>query len=329
MLKTLLRPAMIFIPFTLGVLCPDAAGFSFLIRWFLIVMFYLIALRIHVSEMKPRKWHWLLLLVNILIGLGGYSLFHFAGREDLALAAFFVGITPTANAAPVVMSFMNGRIGYMVTGFAVSNLGISAALVLLLPLVTGNHTFVFVRDIIISLLQVIALPLTAAFLTRKIYPPAEKWSGKCKMFSFSLWSCMLFIMASVASSFLRSNPQISKLVIVEIALISMVICILNFLIGGLIVPHRIRRESSQLLGQKNTSFTLFMALAFANPLAAMGPVFYVFCHNFWNALQMFHYDRHRNQKSLPLHRKIQIRNARARDRRAKELRKIRKERNAA
>ena len=329
MLKALLRPAMIFIPFTLGVLCPGAAGSSFLIRWCLIAMFYLIALRIHAADMRPRKWHWLLLLVNILIGIGSYTLFHFAGREDLALAAFFVGITPTANAAPVVMSFLNGRIGYMVTGFAITNLGISAALVLLLPLVTGNHTFVFVRDIVVSLLQVIALPLTAAFLTRKFYPPAEKWPGKCKMFSFSLWSCTLFIIASVASSFLRSNPQISKLVIVEIALISLAICILNFSIGGLIVPHRIRRESSQLLGQKNTSFTLFMALSFANPLAAMGPASYIFWHNLWNALQMFLYDRHRDQKSLPIHRKIQIRTVHARKRRLKGLRKLRKKRNAA
>lgn len=324
MIKNLLRPAMIFIPFTLGVLCPGVSRFSFLIRWCLIVMFYLIALRIHVSEMKPKKWHWVLLLVNILIGICGYSLFHFAGREDLALAAFFVGITPTANAAPVVMSFLNGRVGYMVSGFAVTNLGISAALVVLLPLITGNHTFAFVKDIVFSLFQVIVIPLTAAFITRKIYPPAEKWPGKCKMFSFSLWSCTLFIMASVASSFLRSNPQISKLVIAEIALISMALCILNFSIGGLVVPRRIRRESSQLLGQKNTTFTLFLALEFANPLAAMGPAFYVLWHNLWNALQMFLYDRHRNQKSLPIHRKIRIRTSRAREHRLLELRRMRK-----
>jgi len=326
MLKNLLRPAMIFIPFVLGGIFPEVSRFSFLIRWILIVMFFMICLQIKVSNLKPQKWHWLLLLENIAIGLGGYYLFHLTGHENLALAAFFVGITPTANAAPVVMAFLNGRVAYVVSGFVVTNLGVSAALVILLPLVTGNYSFGFVRDIVISLLQIIGIPFAAAFVTRKLYPDAKKWPGKCKMFSLFLWSCTLFIIAGVACSFLRSNPQVSKFVIVEIALISMVICILNFWLGGRLVPHRLKRESSQLLGQKNTTFTLFLALVFANPLVAMGPVFYVFWHNLWNALQMFRYDRHRNQRFLPIHEKIQIRFSRQRRKRLRMLKDSRRER---
>ena len=42
MKKTLLRPAMIVGPLALGMLFPAAAGLSFLIRWLLIGMLFLV-----------------------------------------------------------------------------------------------------------------------------------------------------------------------------------------------------------------------------------------------------------------------------------------------
>ena len=42
--------------------------------------------------------------------------------------------------------------------------------------------------------------------------------------------------------------------------------------------------------------TLYLAMTFASPLAALGPTFYVICHNTWNACQLFMYDR--KQKKL-------------------------------
>lgn len=323
MLKNLIRPGMIFIPFVLGAIFPDVGKLSFLIRWLLIVMFYMVCLQIKIRNLKPQKWHWYLLLANLGIGLGGYYIFHFAGNEQLALAAFFVGITPTANAAPVVMAFLNGRVAYVVSGFVITNLGVSLSLVGLLPLVTGNTSLGFVADIVKSLLLIIGLPALMALITRKLFPDSTKWPGKCKTFSLFLWSCTLFIIAGEAFTFLETNPHVSPMIIAEIALVSMCICILNFWLGGFLVPHRIKRESSQLLGQKNTTFTLYLALTFVNPLIAMGPIFYVFWHNVWNALQMFLYDRHRNQRALPLHVKIRVRTAAQRRRKLKMLRRKR------
>ena len=51
---------------------------------------------------------------------------------------------------------------------------------------------------------------------------------------------------------------------------------------------------SQLLGQKNTTFTMYLALQYAGALVAMGPIFYILWHNTWNAYQMYQYDRRRN-----------------------------------
>ncbi len=59
------------------------------------------------------------------------------------------------------------------------------------------------------------------------------------------------------------------------------------MIGG----REFAREASQSLGQKNTSFTIYLALTYANPLVALGPTCYVLWHNLWNSWQL-HQSRH-------------------------------------
>ncbi len=291
MLKTLVRPSMIFIPFILGLLFPGAHQLSWLIRWLLIGMLYLVCLSLEPRQLKPQPQHWKLLICNILMGLIPFGVLRLLGWPELALAAFFIGLAPTANSAPVIMSFLNGRPGFVVTSFVVTNLGISAALLVLLPLVTGNASLVFVGNVIKILLLVIALPAGAAALTRWIYPAAKQWKAKCRNVSFAAWSLMLFIIAADAGYFFRHNPDVSKVLVLEIAVLSLVLCVVNFIVGGLLGGRRLARECSQALGQKNTSFIIFIAITFANPLVALGPVFYVLWHNSWNALQMFRYDR--------------------------------------
>ena len=294
--KNLIRPGLIFIPFVLGALFPAVGEYAFLIRWLLMVMFYFVCLQIKLRQLRPQPCHWRLLAANLGVGVGAYWLLRALGFEQLALAAFFTGITPTANAAPVVMAFLHGRVGFVVSGFVITNLGVALGLVGLLPLVTGNHSFGFVLDILWTLLVVIGVPALAAWLTRKVHPAAEGWPGRCKTFSLVLWSCTLLIIAGEACTFLRENPDLSWWLILGIALSSGLICALNFRLGAALAPRKYRRECSQLLGQKNTTLTLFLALHFVNPLTALGPTFYVFCHNLWNAIQLFRYDRHRNRR---------------------------------
>ena len=81
-----------------------------------------------------------------------------------------------------------------------------------------------------------------------------------------------------------------------IALVSFLLCAVNFTLGKMLGGKEFSRESSQTLGQKNTTLTIFLALSFGTPESALGPVFYVLWHNLWNAFQMFRYD---NQKTNP------------------------------
>ena len=303
MWRIFIRPAMIFIPFGLGIALQTIFRFSWevggvnlsvwCIRCALMAMFLQICLRINLDELKPKLAHFKILFWNVFMGVVPYLILKCAGFEILALAAFFAGISPTANAAPVVMGFLEGRVGFVLTGFAITNLAVDILLVAILPLISGAPSAGFAYAVFSQLFIVAGIPIIIASILRKIYAPIKFYSAKLAAFNFSLWSFSLFVIASKTAEFFASSPQIPKLITLEIAIVSLLICAANFAIGRLFISKKFSRESSQTLGQKNTALTIFLALVFGGEnaaLAALGPTFYVLWHNVWNALQMYRHD---------------------------------------
>ena len=82
---------MTFLAFALGFACPAAHQLNWLIRWLLVGMLYMVCLQLKFRELKLKRSHFKLLAANLLMGIVPYFLLHWAGREDWALAAFFVG----------------------------------------------------------------------------------------------------------------------------------------------------------------------------------------------------------------------------------------------
>jgi BASS family bile acid:Na+ symporter len=72
----------------------------------------------------------------------------------------------------------------------------------------------------------------------------------------------------------------------QIAVTSLLVCAAGFALGRVIGGREFAREASQSLGQKNTTFTIYLALTYASPLVALGPTFYVVWHNLWNSWQL-------------------------------------------
>lgn len=304
MLNIFLRPAMIFIPFLLGICFPQAHVLNdpplHLVKWFLCIMVFTACLQLDFKQLKPRKEHLTIVILNLAMGILPYFLLKFLipSHPVYAITAFFVGITPTATAAPVVVSFLNGRTGFALTGFTITNLFIALSLIFLLPMVTGNFTLDFIWSVTDTLIRVIGFPFLAAILIRKCYPPAKELPKKYKLFSFSLWSFCLFILAAIARNHFLENPEESVTQVLLIGLISLVICVCNFTFGRIFSRKKFSRESSQILGQKNTTLTLYLALHYAGPLVAVGTIFYILWHNLWNAWQMYEYDKRKWKKKF-------------------------------
>jgi BASS family bile acid:Na+ symporter len=101
-----------------------------------------------------------------------------------------------------------------------------------------------------------------------------------------MWVTAIFLITANASDFIRQHAETPHRVLLQIALASLLVCIANFSVGRWIGGREFSREASQSLGQKNTTFTIYLALTYASPVVALGPTCYVIWHNLWNSWQL-------------------------------------------
>ncbi len=286
MILGLSRTAAIVLALLLGALVPAADAWSGALRWLVMIMLFPVFLEFTWSRAALQRSHGWLLVANILTAFAGWALGRLIGGPEVGLAGFFAGLSPTATAAAVVMSFLGGEIGYVITAFMITNLGIAVLTPLLLPLVLPAGTAVSTAGVVGSVTLVVFVPLVLARIVRWLVPAAAGWPPRLRNPIFLLWAFVIFLVAAHASHFLRSLPALPLGPLAGILGTSAAVCAANFALGSAIGAPRFRREASQALGQKNTAFTIYLALAYASPLAALGPTFYVVWHNLWNSWQL-------------------------------------------
>lgn len=273
-----------------GTLFPQAQSLSAYIPYLLVTMLFFAYLDISISRSSFQPSIFVLLFANMALPFLVFFLLRWVD-VDLALVGFITAVTPTAIAAPVLMSFLRGRVDYVVTAMLLTNIGIAIVIPFALPLVAGSSAEVSTREILPQVLLVMFVPLLLAGLARLLPAGTRALIKKGKTVTFPIWLLVLFAVTSKASAFIQSNAAVSGWLLVEIALISLVICSVNFGVGGWIGGPAFHREASQALGQKNNSFTIWIALTYLNPLVALGPTFYVVYHNLYNGFQLIENER--------------------------------------
>lgn len=194
---------------------------------------------------------------------------------------------PTATAAPVVMGLLGGSVEFMLTALLVTNGVICILLPFILPMVVGQGGFEIYVNVAQNIALVMLLPLVLALAARRFYPRAIAWPRKLKDVTFGVWVVILVLIAANASHDISSRAGISERVLEQIGALSLLICALNFGLGHLLGGRARSAECSQALGQKNTTLSIYLALTYSNPIAALGPTFYVLWHNLWNAWQLY------------------------------------------
>jgi len=277
----------------LGALLPQFHAFSFLIQYLLMVMLFFSFLDIEFkAQMFQRSVLWVL-LANIAVAFISYAALA-SFDITLAMAAFLTAIAPTAIAAPVIIGFIKGEIEYVVAAVLVTNISNALIIPLALPFLLGAGIQISIREVLQPVLIVMFVPLILARIVSHLSPKTKDFIYKGKSYSFAIWLLNLFIISANASNFLRNENPNSTFTLVIIALISLVICIVNFGLGALLGGRRNWQEASQSLGQKNLSFVIWIALTFINPLVAMGPTFYILYHHLYNSWSIYQFEKRRN-----------------------------------
>ncbi len=276
-----------------GVFVPQAHALAFLIQHLLMIMLFFAFLDLDLKPRPSQKGVFWILLANVGIAFAVYGVLAPFDLQ-LALAAFLTAISPTAISSPVIVGFIKGDIEYIIASVILTNITVALILPIALPNLTGTTMQISVLDVLQSVVIVMFIPLVLTQLVKKLPADSQSFLRKGKALSLPLWLFTLFIVSAKASDFLWNENTASLGTLLDIALVSLVIAVLNFGIGVLLGrPHR-WRESGQALGQKNLSFTIWIALTFVNPLVAMGPIFYIIYHHIYNSWLIYDFEKKRS-----------------------------------
>ena len=273
-----------------GVLLPQLHVLSFLVRYLLMIMLFLSFLDLQIQPSTFRQGVWRVLVANLAVAFLAYALLSFFDHK-LALTGFLTGIAPTATASPVLVGFVGGQVPFVVASVLLTNIAVALVVPLVLPGLLGADLQISTWQVLQPVLVVMFVPLILARLVKLFPVPVQDVIRSAKRYNFAVWLFNLLIISANASDFIRSQQANSLLTLGQIALVSFLLCVLNFALGGLISKSGFRQESSQALGQKNITFVIWIALTFINPMAAMGPTFYILYHNLYNSWQIYRFEQ--------------------------------------
>lgn len=292
------RTFFLLFAFLIGAFIPWFSNLKVLLSSFIIYMLIPVFLRLELTAETFTRKHLAIVGANLtfpflvwwLVGL-------ITGCNDLALCGFFIAVAPTATGAAVVMGLIGGNVSFTVTGFVLTNLAVSALLPLALPLITTGVEVgplvweVFIRVVIVTIVPaVIALALTL-WLGRK---HAIRLGERLSPSTFYVWILIVIVVASISVGLMHDPANgITPLDAIHVGILSLILAVIMFTLGYLIGWPIYPRECSQLLGQKNTSYAIYIAIALNNPIVVLGPALYVFFHNTWNGIQIALADRRR------------------------------------
>jgi len=292
-LRTYDKVIALLLMMVLGGMLPQFQALSFLVQYLLMAMLFFAFLDIEIRPGSFQKGVLWILVANVALGFLSYWLLSFVDLT-LALAAFMTAIAPTAISSPVIIRLIEGRVEYLVAAVLLTNLSMSLVVPVALPALVGHVARISVWEVLQLVLLAMFVPLILARLARALPQGAQGLLRRGKPLSFPLWLLNLFIISAKAADFLRNHLTASVGTLAAIALVSLAICIVNFGVGAWLGGPAYWQEASQALGQKNTSFTIWIALTFINPLVAMGPTFYVLYHNLYNSWQIYRFEKQRS-----------------------------------
>lgn len=267
---------------------------------FMFLILFITFCKVDFRKLLPVRWHLAIGLQQVVLAsLLTLLLVHcdFSRQTVVILQAILVCVIgPCAAAAAVITTKLGGSLEEMTTYTFISNF-ISALLIpLCFPLLpnageaAGRIAFLpLFLHIFRRVSIVLLLPMLLAFVVKHCFKRLHRFIVNVKDLSYYLWGCSLSIVTGTTMmNIVDAWEHTSWAFLAAIALISLVLCIIQFVTGrrlGRLFRRTI--EGGQSLGQKNTAFAIWVATAFLNPLSSVGPGCYVIWQNVINSYQLW------------------------------------------
>ncbi len=276
--------------------------YGFLLPLGITAMLSITFLGLDVSQLRPRLMHLWVLLALQLVWILAWGCAHALGNPVLAESVYYCGAAPIASAAPIIVHLLRGNVGFITTAMVLSHVVFASLTPFVLPFIVSSPQLSYSELMLMVAKQiclVLGIPAILACVLRALYPAARAWAPKLKEVSLGIWNFNLIIVSAIGTHRIMEMDY-SLWDMFPMALGAVIVCAVGFVAGYRLGYPELKRECSQALGQKNTILTLYIAgQPYATPLAYIGPVFYVFCHNMANAIQLSLAAREMKKKAEP------------------------------
>lgn len=200
------------------------------------VMLWLSFMKVKLREMKPRRWHlWLLLLQAgcFLVCSFGAMLSPYYGMKILSEGAMLAFVCPTATAAAVVTGKLGGSVSGVVTYLMLCNLMVSLLAPAVLPLVEPHEGMSFLPSFLLILRKVFPLlicPLLLAQGVRYLLPKVYRRVMRYPDLAFQVWLPALALAITVTVRSIALST-VDWRYMVGLAAVSAVCCVMQFALG--------------------------------------------------------------------------------------------------
>jgi BASS family bile acid:Na+ symporter len=292
------KSGLIILGLVVGLFFPAAQEFSFLIRPFLMILLFFSFLGVKIGRSIFYRQQWYAAALLPLLALLAYWAGSIHGTE-LGLLLFAIALAPTAIISPVIAGIMRRDAGYLVGAILITHGAMALVLPFLIPAVLGEQPPIGeLVDLFLSILVTIAVPLIFAQLIRRFSKPLFQGLTRVSPWFFALFVINVFIASAKLSHYLRYGSTTDWSVVWLATGAVGLLCVINFVVGGFLLPPGQRVEGSLALGRKNTMLAIWIALAFLGPLATLGPMLYILWQNAVMAAQVSWLEKNRPASSV-------------------------------
>lgn len=270
-----------------------AEAVAFIQPALLFLMLYLTFCRIELCDLRMRRWHWVMLAIQMaLFGITASVLILFPDTpmRPVVESAMLCLLCPTATAAAVVTAKLGGSAASITTYTLMMNLAVALSAPLLLPLAHPQEGLSFLPafvSIITRVFPLLIFPLIVARVVRLLFPKFHRACADAAGAAFYLWACSLALAIAVTTKAMV-HEQTNPLLQIAIAVVALLCCVGQFVYGWRLgARHGERIEGGQAFGQKNTIFIIWLGYTFLSPITTLAGGFYCIWQTVVNGSQLY------------------------------------------
>lgn len=248
------------------------------------------------DRLKITKLNIILLVLHLLIAIVAYTICYVTFKPIVAQSILVGVVCPVAAASSAVVANLGGSREIGIVHTILDNFLICIIAPIMFAMAESTAELTFMQSVLMLLgkiTPVVAFPLLAALLVRRIIPKSKSMFKQYEWMSILFWACAIMInMAATAYSiFTRGHAFMGE--IISMLILALVMCCIQFTLGKWIGGKFGETiVGAQGIGQKNTALGIWMAYTyFSNPLTTIYAATYSVYQNLYNSMQMYFYDK--------------------------------------